>query len=152
MFKRFSRFAKVIICINAILLVITIIANCYIMSKIVKTNDNIVRVMAERQVIRETAIRVLEKEGIEVFQGRGMSAYFGLFMNSLAAIFLIKYYQTNGVFMGFAAGFFAVFSNYIGGLLLYYLIFSGKDVAEPSGRLSLRNPWEKYVHETAISS
>jgi len=151
MYYKYSKLAKIIFLINAVLLVIAVIANGYIMSRLIDTNNNIVRVMEEKQVIRETAIRMLEKDGYEIFEGRGMSAYFGLTMNFLAIFFLIKYVQTNGAFMGFGAGICGVLSTFVGGMLIFYLIFSGKELTKSTKKsFSFRNAWEEFVHNTAV--
>lgn len=150
MYHRFSKLAKIAILINAVLLVIALIINSYNMYRIIDTNNKIVNMMEERQVIRSTAISYLEDEGVDLFVGRGMSAYFGLTMTFLSMFLLYKYSQDNSAFLGFAAAFSSVFTTFIGGFILFYVIFTGKDEVKASANsFSFRNAWEEFIHNSA---
>ncbi|MCH4889458.1 hypothetical protein EZV73_17895 [Acidaminobacter sp. JC074] len=150
---RLSNKMRRIIIFNLIITLIAIAIHGYFLYRIIDTNNQIVSVMQERQVIRETAIRVLEKDGANLFFGRGMSAIFGMFISLLTLLLLYVYSQTNGFFAGFFAAFCGIFTTFIGGLALFYVLFSGKSERRLEERpLTFKNKWQSFIHEKSIQS
>jgi len=145
---RLSKLMRTVIILNVVITFIAIAIHGYHMYWSYESNNQIVRVMEEKQVIRETAIRILEKEGVELFIPQGMSYYFGIFISLLTLFLLYVYSQTNGFFAGFFAAFCAVFTSFIGGFLLFYVFFSGKSERIPGNSdYSIKNKWQTYIHK-----
>lgn len=145
---RLSKLMRSVIILNVVITLIAIAIHGYHMHWSYESNDQIVTVMEEKQVIRDTAIRILEDEGVELFIPQGMSYFFGLFISFLTLFLLYVYSQTNGFFAGFFAAFCAVFTSFIGGFLLFYVFFSNKSEKIPNGeKYSFKNEWQKYIHE-----
>lgn len=145
---RFSKLAKAIIIINVLLTISGAIINGYNVYRIEETNTKIVKFMEENKVIRATAIRMLEKDGEELFINTGSTAYIGVFLSILTLFLLIKYSKYNGFFFGFSAAICGVFTTFVGGLLLFYVILSGKsEIGGKRKRYSLKDEWEEYINE-----
>ncbi len=126
MHYKFSKFAKRIIVINLILTLIVLAVHVYNFNRIRQTNSKIHQVMTERQVRREKAIQLLEERGEVLFLGDEMFTLFG--MISSLAVFLFSYFFARNFnhLAGFAAAVSSLLTSFIGGLLLFYLLFSGK--------------------------
>ncbi len=147
MYYKFSKMAKTIIIINVILTLIVGSVHVYNAHRLKESNEIILNYMEEHQVIKNTAIRLLENDGVELFINYELTTYFGIVMTVLTLFMLYKFGKNNGFFFGFFAAVFSVFTSLIGGLLLFYLMFSGKsEVKGNSGAYSLRNEWEKFIH------
>lgn len=124
----------------------------YNIHRLNESNEIINNLMEEEQVIRVTAIRMLERDGVELFIDEEMTTYFGIAVSSLTLFLLYKYAKNNGFFFGFFAALFSLLTSFIGGLLLFYVMFSDK--SERSGKSdsrSLKNEWEKFIHNKSNS-
>jgi len=96
---------------------------------------------------------MLERDGVDLFFGRGMSAYFGLTVSLLTLVLLYIYSKTNRFFVGFFAGFCAVVTTYIGGFLFLYVFLTGKsENKHRSGVFSLKNKWQEFIHDRSNES
>lgn len=150
---RLSKLMRTIIILNVVITLIAFAIHGYYMYRAIESNNQIVRVMQEKQVIRETAIRMLEKEGVELHIGDGVTTTFGIFMSIATLVLLYIYSQTNGFFAGFFAGLCAVLTTYIGGFLLFYVFLSGKsERIRRNSRYSIKNKWQKYFQEKSALS
>ncbi len=126
MHYKFSKLAKKIIIFNLVLTLIVLAVHVYNFNQIKQTNNKIYQVMTEKQVNRETAIWLLEKAGEDLFLGDELFTLFG--MISSVAVFLFSYFFARNFnhLAGFAAAICSLLTSFIGGLLLFYLLFSGK--------------------------
>lgn len=118
-----------------------------------ETHLKIITVMDEKNVTRSSAIKILEENGEELFLDPDVHAYIG-FLISILAIALIGIFLRSGRFyvgiLGSAAG---VFSTVIGGVLLFYVLFSGKYELERSGLpYKPSDNWGKYLNKRSKSS
>lgn len=146
---RLSKLMKNVIILNVILTVIAMGVHSYNIYRTYETHGHITRMMEEKQVIRDTAIRMLEKEGVDLYLGFST----GLFAmcNCIAAMFVIYFYSQNSDFLsGFFAAFFSIFANLIGGFLFFYVFFSLKgEQLIKSNNYSDDSEWKIYIHNKA---
>ncbi len=126
MHYKFSKLAKKMIILNLVLTLVVLAIHVYNFTQIEKTNNKIHQVMVEKQVNRDTAIWLLEKADAELFLGDELFTLFG--MVSSAAVFLFSYFFAKNFnhLAGFGAATSSLLTSFIGGLLLFYLLFSGK--------------------------
>jgi len=147
---RLSKLAKTIIIINIVLTIILAGIHSYNVYRYTVTNNMIYEVIAEQDVDRETAIEILELDGEKLLLGGEIWAGFGLVVTLMVLALLYKYATTNGFLWGMFAATTCVFSTFIGGFLLFYVILSGKSEHNNKPEPSLpRNDWEKFIHEKA---
>ncbi|MBM7613862.1 hypothetical protein [Alkaliphilus hydrothermalis] len=151
MYYRFSKFAKTIIIVNVVLTLAVALIHGYNIHRIKESNEKIFNVMQEKKVIRDTAIRMLENEGEELFINQEFTTYFGMCVSIFTLLLLYKYAKSNGFFFGFLVAISSLFTSFVGGLLLFYLILSGKsEIAGKKERFTYKNDWEKYIHKKVI--
>lgn len=153
MYYRLSKLAKAIIIVNIVLTLTVAIIHGYNSHRIEVSNEKINEVMDEKKVIRDTAIRILENEGEELFIDQEFTTYFGMFISILTLILLYKYAKGNEFFFAFSAALCSLLTSFVGGLLLFYVILSGK--SEINGKregFSLNDEWEKYIHQKSNSN
>ena len=149
--KKLSKLSKIVIIINIILAIIIGSIHSYNLYRIKETNDIIFEMMEEKQIIRKSAIYLLEKEGVDLFLGQELTTFFGFFASVLSIFLLYKFSKTNSFFYGFSAAFTGVFTSFIGGFLLFYVMFSGKgETYTTSSRVSFKDEWEKFIYDTSI--
>lgn len=147
---KLSKLMKLAILINVILILIAMCYHGYTIHKIYQTNEYIVNYMNEHGVIKETAIYMLQKQGIELHLYFS-SAIFSMSICIAALIVIVSYAKTNSFFTGFFAAFFAVFSNYIGGFLLFYIFLSGRsEEVKVIPKRAQSNEWQSYIHDKAL--
>ena len=145
---RLSKLARIIIIINIVLTLTIAIIHIYNVHRIEVTNEKIYKVMDEKKVVRDTAIRILEKEGEKLFINQEIFTYFGLFVSILTLILLYKFAKSNGFFFGFFAALSSFITSFVGGLLLFYVIFSEKsEINRKRKGYSLKDEWERYIHK-----
>lgn len=144
---KLSKLARAIIIFNVALTLIVASFHGYNVTRINETNNKIQAFMAEKQVIRVTAIRMLEREGVELFLGDEFITFAGLFLCLLTLFLLYRYAKTDGFFYGFFAAFFGLLATFIGGLMLFYVILSGKsETGENKQEFTIKkDDWEKYI-------
>ncbi len=148
---RFSKLSKTIIIINIVLTLTVAVIHGYNIHRIEVTNEKIYKFMEEKNVTRYTAIRMLEREGEKLFINQEFTTYFGMFMCILTLILLYKFLKSHGFFFGFFAAFGSFVTSFVGGLLLFYVIFSKKsEIKRKIKRYSLKDEWERYIHEKVI--
>ena len=147
MYYKFSKSAKAIIILNVILAIVIGGIHGYNVHRLNESNEIINTYMEENKVIKNTAIRLLEKDGVELFYGKEFTTYFGVLVSFLSLILLYFYAKNNGFFVGFFAAFFGAFTSLIGGMLLFYIMFSGKSETSQYRQVtSIKNEWEKFIH------
>lgn len=145
---RFSKFAKRIIYFNALLTLFIGAFHCYNVYRMKVSNDKILAAMEASNVTRDTAIRMLERAGESLFINKELTTYFGIIVSIATLVLLYQFAKNNGFFFAISAAFCSMFTSLIGGLLLFYLIFSGKsEVAREKGQRKAGNSWESYIHE-----
>lgn len=148
---RLSKLMRAVIILNVVVTLIAIAIHGYYIHRTFETNNQIVRVMQEKQVIRETAIRALEKEGANLYFPRSITEFSGVVISLVTLVALYIYSQTNGFLAGFMAAFCAVFTSCIGGFLLFYVFLSGKsERISKSDESFIRNEWQIYIHEKGV--
>lgn len=151
MYYRFSKLAKAMIIINVAFTIFIFSIHCYNAYKIKVTNEAIEEVMNEERVIRETAIRILQERDVKLFLDREMETYFGIFMSILTVFMLYKYARYNGFVVGFFAAICCLFTSFFGGMLMFYLILSGKSESIGGSKkqkdLISKDAWEQFVHQ-----
>ncbi|MBI9011221.1 MAG: hypothetical protein JEZ08_03255 [Clostridiales bacterium] len=153
MYYKFSKSAKAIIILNVVLCLVIGIMHSYNVHRLNESNEIIYNYMEENNVIKETAIRLLEKDGVELFVGKEFTTYFGVLVSFLSLILLYVYGKHNGFIVGFFAAFFCVFTSLIGGMLLFYIMFSGKSETTQYRQVtSIKNEWEKFIHNKSSNN
>ncbi len=147
---RFTKMAKVIIIINLIITLILLGTHGYNIHRINETTEIIVQYMGDHNVSRDTAVRELIESGEELFIGNEFAVYFGMTVTAITLAMLLLFTRFNGFFLGFFTAVCCLFTSFIGGLLLFYVILSGKSQRDiDPNKFSLRNDWEKFVHKRA---
>lgn len=150
MSRELSRLMKTAIIINIFLILIASSIHAVKIYEIYDTNAKIVALTEEHNFTRDTAIRMLQDQGVEIDMNFS-SAIFS-FCICIAAIFAsVFYYRNPGFLSGFLACFFGVFATYVGGFILFYLFFSGRSEKRfKDNRFSGGSGWQRYLHERAI--
>lgn len=147
---KLSKLMKKAILFNVILTLIIMCFHGYTIHRIYESNEQIVSVMEERGVIRETAIYMLQKEGVDL-EVHFNSAMFSMSICIVALIATYSYTKSNSFFTGFFAAFIMVFSNYIGGMLLFYVFLTGKGEEKKDVSNQARSTkWQSYIHKKAL--
>jgi len=121
------------------------------MYRINETNDKIIAVMEEKSYARESAIRLLERQGEELYLGGEFSTYVGM-ISSITSIFLLYNFARQNDFMwAFSSAFFCFLTSFFGGLLLFYIIFTGKSERKTRKKsVSLKTDWERSIHDKSM--
>jgi len=146
--ERFTKLMKAVIILNVVVTIIALAIHGYYVHRTFETNGQIIDVMQEKQVIRETAIRLLEDEGVDLYFPRSITEFSGVVISIATLVVLYIYSQTNGFMAGFLAALFAVFTSYFGGFLLFYVFLSGKSERRLESKGSLiKDEWQIYIHE-----
>jgi uncharacterized protein YneF (UPF0154 family) len=136
------------IIINVVLTLIALFIHSYYVHRTFETNRQIVEVMEENKVIKETAIRLLEKEGVDLYFPRSITSFSGVVISLATLAALYAYSKSNGFLIGFCTALCAVFTSFIGGYLLFYVLLSEKSERVPkSDGLSVKNDWQTYIHD-----
>jgi len=152
MHPKLSILMKRAIIFNVILTLFVLTVHIYYLGRIIESNNLINSVMEEKQVIRDTAIRMLEKEGIEIIIGDGITHPYGVLMCIITLTLLYMYSKNNEFFPGFFAAFCGVFTTVLGGFILFYVFLSLKSEKVP-GKINISaNKWQKYIHEKSVLS
>lgn len=151
MHYRLSKHARVIIIINIILALIVGVVHCYNVYRIMDTERIIEERMAEDGIVRESAIRFLEREGVDLFIGFEFETYSGLIVTIATILLMYRFSKSNGFVLGFMAGFSAMFTSFIGGLLMFYTLLSNKSqtTTRSSGAFSSEDEFETFIHSRA---
>jgi hypothetical protein len=146
MYYRFSKLSRFSIVLNLVLTVVVLLIHSFNIYRIIDSNKLIYAKMEEMNVLRETAIRYLEREGYNLFVGGEFATFAGVALGFLALFSLYKYAKDNSSFFAFAASFLCLVTSFVGGLLLFYTILSGKsERAVDSGARHYRNEWERFI-------
>lgn len=148
MYHRFSKTAKVIISINLVITILLLCMHSYLLVVNHQANQMVYEYMAEKNVPRKSAIRLMAREGIEPELGYGMFASFGMVFTLLSLFFLFLYTRNNSFYLGFMAAVCTLLASLIGGFLMFYLIFSGKtEDYSKRERKNKDDPWGNYIYE-----
>lgn len=154
MYYKFTKLTKTIIIFNIVLTILIGLTHGYNVHRLKASNERINEYMVEEKVFRPTAIRRLRDDGENLFIDKEFTTFFGVIVSILSLILLLKYAKHNGFMLGFFAAFFCVFTSLLGGMLLFYILFSGK--SEIHGKVlsnkkrqksSLKGGWEEYIHD-----
>lgn len=143
-----SKRAKIIILINVILAILMLSYHIYNIYRMNVSNGIINDLMVEKGIIRDTAIRELERNGVELFIDKEFTTYMGIFTSTLTLFLVFKYYTEMTFFFGFLASFASIFSTFIGGFLLFYILLSGKsETRKETNREFFKTDFEEYIHK-----
>jgi len=149
MHYRLTKFARNVIIINVVLAVIIGAFHGYNVYRIENTENIIEAKMEEAGTFRIAAIKLLEREGVDLFLGFELETYGGLILSFTTIILMMRFYKSNGFILGFIAGFCAMFTSFIGGILMFYALFSGKSQTSIRvGKVDLSNAdaFTQYIH------
>lgn len=150
MYFRFSKLARFAILFSFALTLAAMAYHGVNLRRMVETNRLIFAEMERTGSSREIAIDSLEKQGVTLYIGGEFSALTGIVLGPLALFLLYQYSRGNSFFYAMAASFFCLLTSFVGGLLLFYVIFSGKsERAVKPGEREYRSQWEKYISEKA---
>lgn len=153
MHKRFTKTMRMVLILNIIFTIIAFGIHCYYITRIQDTHNQITAKMDEMGVIRQTAIRMLEREGADLFFGRGLSAYFGVSISGLTLFLLYKYSKTNGFFYGFGAAYFGTMTTFVGGLILFFMLFTNRAEQDYELRnITFKSKWQQFIHRRSVHS
>lgn len=145
---KLSKIARTIIIINLILTIIVAGYHGYNAYRLKVSEEIIQQEMREAKVIKDTAIRRLERRGVELFINEEFTTYFGLIISALTLFATYKYARHNSFTFGFFSAFTSLFTSFFGGLLLFYLFFSGKSESDnKSGTNECQDDWEEFIRE-----
>lgn len=151
---KLAKSTRIIIIFNVLILIAAMMFHGHNVYKIKITNDTIHAKMAEEKVIRDTAIRMLKRDGVELFLGDEFATFSSLILIVVTLILLFKYSKTNLFFFGFGSAFFSLLTTFVGGLLLFYIILSGKsETGENMKDIWIQKDyWEKYIHNKSVET
>lgn len=145
---KFTKLAKIIIIFNVVLTVLVIGVHGYNIHRINVTSEKIAVVIEEMGVSRNTAITMLENDGENLFLDKEFITYSGILLSVVTLFILYMYAKYNGFLLGFLLGFLSLFTTFIGGLLFFYLIFSGKsEIQERKVVYNSNDEWEDYIYK-----
>lgn len=148
-----SKFAKFILIINVIFTILIFAMHVYSVHRMNESYQIIDELREERSISRDTAIRILEKEGVDIYIEREFTHFFGVFVSFMNLILCFQFYRNYGLFIGFATAFTSMFTSFIGGLLIFYLIFSGRvEVRGKSSGFNFKDEWEHFIHKKSDES
>jgi hypothetical protein len=116
--------------------------------KIEQTADIIGGFMEENNVDRDDAIFLLEKQGVELYLGDEFFALFGIMTPIFSLILLFIFAKNNNFGIGMVTAVTCVFTSFIGGFLLFYVILSNKlQVKGEAKEYTYRDDWSHYIHK-----
>ncbi len=153
---KFSSMAKKILLANIILSLLVLGIHIYNINQIRQTSlaihqeiDNQLAITGER-ISRRRAIEILQKSGANLFLGDEFFTFFGTLM-SITTIGFTYFFSRNYNFnVGMAAALFSLLATFIGGFLMFYLLFSDKTGADLAGvnltRDRPKSDWETFIH------
>ncbi|XMB67518.1 hypothetical protein RI065_03060 [Mycoplasmatota bacterium zrk1] len=143
---RFSKVGRVVIIINIILTLMATVIHGFNIYRIEVTENKISAVMEEYNVLREEAIDILIEDGENLYLGSAFVALTGFTLSILAQFIYYKYAKENEFFSGFFSCIFGLITNYVGGILLFYILFSGKSEGLIERKeFNPKNKWEKFI-------
>lgn len=148
MYYKFSRLAKFAIIFSITLTALVVLLHAYNIHRYIETNNLIFDKMDEMNVLRETAIRYLENEGIELLIGGEFSAAAGIIFGILTLFSLYKYSKENSFAFAIISSFLCLLTSFISGLLLFYVILSGKsEIPVEIDEREFKNQWESFISQ-----
>lgn len=145
-----SKLARIIIVISVVCALAMLTFHSYNIYRIIDTEKKIEAVMQERNVVKPSAIIILENQGVELYLGKEFTAYAGFCVSLFGLFTLYLYTKNDGFFVGFLTAFTNIFASGIGGLLLFYVILSGKSISRRQAqKVEPKNDWEKFIRKNA---
>ncbi len=149
---KLSKLARIIIIINVILSLSMAAFSGDRIIKMTETQNKIESVMYENDLKREDAIILLEGQGEELFIGGEFFGYYSMFMSIISLILLYIYAKYNNV-IGFITALTCVFTTFVGGFLLFYVILSGKSETKAKPKeYKYKDDWSHFMHEKVDKS
>lgn len=150
MYYKFSKLAKAIIIINVLLTIAFLLMHSYNIYRINETAKIISEWMAQNNETWQSSIYTLQRNGVELFINREFATYFGVFITTLTLILSYKFAKHNSFFVGLFLIITSMLSSVVGGVLLLFLIFSGKSETEKNKKTNnIKDAWEEFVHQEA---
>lgn len=144
---RFSRLAKIVILLNGIFMVIVFLVSAYNFSRLIKSHNIIETYMITHDMDMEEAIEELRESGEVLYLDEHLESEAGMMFSVIALFLLYKYAKTNGFYYGFFAGIFGIFSVYIGGFLILYVLLSGRSQRKSSHYVELTDDWGAFAQK-----
>ncbi len=156
MHYKFSKFAKNIIVICLLLSALALAVGIYNGYRVKSTSEQIHQVMTEEKVNREMAIMILTDRQVDLFLGDEFYVFFGMIAALAALVFLTLFARTYNYVFGLSAGLFCLLSTFVGGLLIFYLLFSKKMgnalAADQLSGQRVKDDWETWVQNRSKST
>jgi hypothetical protein len=150
---RLSKLARTMIIINVLFTLLIGSIHVYHAYQFSLTDDKISAVIAAYDVDREKAIDMLVADGEELFLGGELATAVGIIVCLFSLALLAIYGRTSGFFWGFFAATTGVFTSFIGGFLLFYVILSGKSEITKHNhkgeKVFPQNDWQKFIEDQA---
>ncbi len=150
MHYKFSKFAYKVIIFNVILTVLVLLIHLYNLNSIMQTNAKIHQVINEKMINREEAINYLLERGEDLFLGDEFYTLFGILSSSAALLFSYLFARSYNYVYGSLAALTSLLTTFLGGLLLFYLMFSGKagdvNYAENIVDRAPKSDWETFLY------
>ncbi|MBI9012283.1 MAG: hypothetical protein JEZ08_08600 [Clostridiales bacterium] len=147
-----SKLARTIIIINIILSLSMAFYSGAKIIKIEQTADIIGSFMEENNVDRDDAIFLLEQQGVELYLGDEFFALYGMVISISSIILLIVFAKNNSLPIGLLTAMTCVFTSFIGGFLLFYVILSNKlQVKGEEKEYTYKDDWSHFIHEKTTS-
>lgn len=150
MYERFSKLSKLAIVTNVVLSIIMIGFNLYLLSRSIKSYKLLDVYLLEHNVDFQTAVRELTKQGNElIFALYG--SIVGIVLCSLAIFLLVLYARKNSFAAGFGSATMCLFTNFIGGLLMYYAFFSKRREVKKEERSYVgKDDFSQFIHKRVL--
>lgn len=146
--ERLSLLGKIAIILNIVLSLVMVGVHVNTWNRMNESEEAIALKMEEEGVIRGTAIYLLEKDGVELVLTGQLFTRSGLAFSIVSVIVSFIYLVNNEFNMGMVAAITGFFSNFVGGLILIIVIFSGKsEQFTRRKQLDPRDDWERYLKE-----
>lgn len=148
MHYKLSTLARIVIILNIILSLVVGAVSVYWIVKTDQTHAKIVTVMEEMDVDREEAIDILLARGEELYLGHELTGMYGLVLSVGAMALLYMFAKNNSFAAGMLAAMTCVFTNLIGGFLLFLVILGNK--SQSAGKHVDYNPkddWGSFIHD-----
>ncbi len=154
-YYKYSKMTRRVIVFNAVLTLIIGLVHCYNVYRIEETTRIINEYRELHHVTRDTAIDRLTEAGVSLFIGNEFATYFGIVMTIVALILLYNFKSNNGFFITMTTAISCFLANIIGGILLFYLIFSHRLESFTSEQMANstvnreKSDWEGFISNRA---
>lgn len=153
MHHRLSKTMKKIIFFNLIIILILLCFHVYNVYRVSKSNDIIKAYMLEHSTDRNTSIRYLIRDGVDIVVDGGFFSLFGIFSSIVSIYYTNRYIKSNLIHHGIMSALFSFFTNFFGGLVLFYFILSGKSEShhKNDNDIKEKDEWGSWLYKRNIN-